>query len=43
MSGGEKQRVQLARVLAQIWQLNELGDQFLVLDEPTLLLISISN
>lgn len=35
MSGGEKQRVQLARVLAQIWQPTEFGDQFLVLDEPT--------
>jgi iron complex transport system ATP-binding protein len=35
MSGGEKQRVQLARVLAQIWQPSHLGQQFLVLDEPT--------
>lgn len=35
MSGGEKQRVQLARVLAQIWNPNKLGRQFLVLDEPT--------
>jgi iron complex transport system ATP-binding protein len=35
MSGGEKQRVQLARVLAQIWQPSCLGKQFLVLDEPT--------
>ena len=35
MSGGEKQRVQLARVLAQIWQLSDHGEQFLVLDEPT--------
>jgi iron complex transport system ATP-binding protein len=35
MSGGEKQRVQLARVLAQIWQPSHLGRQFLVLDEPT--------
>lgn len=35
MSGGEKQRVQLARVLAQIWNPNKLGGQFLVLDEPT--------
>lgn len=35
MSGGEKQRVQLARVLAQIWDPSELGEQFLVLDEPT--------
>jgi len=35
MSGGEKQRVQLARVLAQIWQPSCFGEQFLVLDEPT--------
>lgn len=35
MSGGEKQRVQLARVLAQIWEPTPLGERFLVLDEPT--------
>lgn len=35
MSGGEKQRVQLARVLAQIWESDGSGDRFLVLDEPT--------
>ena len=35
MSGGEKQRVQLARVLAQIWESTTTGNQFLVLDEPT--------
>lgn len=35
MSGGEKQRVQLARVLAQIWLPCASGEQFLVLDEPT--------
>ena len=35
MSGGEKQHVQLARVLAQIWEPSELGGRFLVLDEPT--------
>jgi len=35
MSGGEKQRVQLARVLAQVWLPSQHGDQFLVLDEPT--------
>ena len=35
MSGGEKQRVQLARMLAQIWQPSDHGEQFLVLDEPT--------
>ena len=34
MSGGEKQRVQLARVLAQIWESTTTGNQFLVLDEP---------
>ena len=35
MSGGEKQRVQLARVMAQIWEPTSTGAQFLVLDEPT--------
>ncbi len=35
MSGGEKQRVQLARVLAQIWEPDASGDRFLILDEPT--------
>lgn len=35
MSGGEKQRVQLARVLAQIWEPCETGDRFLIMDEPT--------
>ena len=35
LSGGEKQRVQLARVLTQIWQPSELGERFLLLDEPT--------
>ena len=35
MSGGEKQRVQLARVLAQVWNPSDFGEQFLVLDEPT--------
>ncbi|MBV33503.1 MAG: heme ABC transporter ATP-binding protein [Porticoccaceae bacterium] len=35
MSGGEKQRVQLARVMAQIWEPTLAGEQFLILDEPT--------
>jgi iron complex transport system ATP-binding protein len=35
LSGGEKQRVQFARVLAQIWEPSEDGQQLLVLDEPT--------
>ena len=35
MSGGEKQRVQLARVLAQIWEPDGEKNQILVLDEPT--------
>ena len=35
MSGGEKQRVQLARVLAQIWEPVSEGPRILMLDEPT--------
>ncbi len=37
LSGGEKQRVQLARVLAQIWQKEDApnGTRVLLLDEPT--------
>lgn len=36
LSGGEKQRVQLARVLAQIWRPNGSGpSRILLLDEPT--------
>ena len=35
MSGGEKQRVQLARVLAQIWEPEQQGARLLILDEPT--------
>ena len=37
LSGGEKQRVQLARVLAQIWSADDSpnGQRLLILDEPT--------
>lgn len=37
LSGGEKQRVQLARVLAQIWRAEDApnGTRLLLLDEPT--------
>lgn len=35
LSSGEKQRVQLARVLAQIWEPCAHGDRHLLLDEPT--------
>ena len=34
LSGGEKQRVQFARVLAQIWELRENCCRYLFLDEP---------
>lgn len=34
LSGGEKQRVQLARVLAQVWRAEDGGDRLLLLDEP---------
>lgn len=34
LSGGEKQRVQLARVLAQIWRAETTGSRVLLLDEP---------
>lgn len=34
LSGGEKQRVQFARVLAQIWEPPANGQRFLFLDEP---------
>lgn len=35
LSGGEQQRVQLARVLAQIWTPEATEQRFLMLDEPT--------
>ncbi len=34
LSGGEKQRVQFARVLAQVWEKPETGNRYLFLDEP---------
>tara|TARA_B100001250_G_scaffold281188_1_gene243465 strand:- start:2961 stop:3650 length:690 start_codon:yes stop_codon:yes gene_type:complete len=34
LSGGEKQRVQLARSIAQIWSV-DYSDKLLILDEPT--------
>ncbi len=34
LSGGEKQRVQFARVLTQIWEQPENGSRYLFLDEP---------
>lgn len=34
LSGGEKQRVQFTRVLAQIWEKPEEGYRYLFLDEP---------
>lgn len=35
LSGGEKQRVQLARVAAQIWEPVDIGQRCLILDEPS--------
>jgi iron complex transport system ATP-binding protein len=35
LSGGEKQRVQFARVLAQIWEDQEALPRYLLMDEPT--------
>ncbi|HEY4564220.1 MAG TPA: heme ABC transporter ATP-binding protein, partial [Thermoanaerobaculia bacterium] len=34
LSGGEKQRVNFARVLAQVWQPRPTGGRYLFLDEP---------
>ncbi len=35
LSGGEKQRTQLARVLTQIWRPEDASPRLLILDEPT--------
>lgn len=35
LSGGERARVQLARVLVQVWESAPLGPRYLLLDEPT--------
>ena len=35
LSGGERARVQLARILAQVWEPIDLGPRYLLLDEPT--------
>ena len=35
LSGGEQQRAQLARVLAQVYRAQPADDRFLLLDEPT--------
>jgi iron complex transport system ATP-binding protein len=35
LSGGEKQRVQLARIFSQIWHSETLEGKLLLLDEPT--------
>lgn len=35
LSGGEKQRTQLARVMAQIWREEDAANRLLVMDEPS--------
>lgn len=35
LSGGERARVQFARVMAQIWEAGDEGARYLLLDEPT--------
>ena len=35
LSGGEKQRVQLARVFSQIWSFENFSKKLLIIDEPT--------
>jgi iron complex transport system ATP-binding protein len=35
LSGGEKQRTQLARVMAQVWRAEDADCRLLILDEPT--------
>lgn len=35
LSGGEKQQVQIARILAQIWEMTPSQSRYLLLDEPT--------
>lgn len=35
LSGGERARVQLARILVQVWEPVDFGPRYLLLDEPT--------